>query len=147
MRFLLDESAGARLAAYLTREGHEVTTIARDYAQGLTDRAVLAIAHAERRILITNDRDFGELVFRERQPHSGVILFRLTSVDLGSKIARLADLLARYGGAAGPLPRGYGSSRAPAKVTGRAGTRDNRSASPRTSHLTRTGGRGSLSVE
>jgi predicted nuclease of predicted toxin-antitoxin system len=38
---------------------------------------VLAIATAEQRVLLTNDKDFGELIFRRRLPHAGVILFRL----------------------------------------------------------------------
>ena len=97
MRFFLDESADARLAVYLARAGHDVTVIARDYPNALDDQVVLAIAHAEGRIVITNDRDFGELVFRQRRPHAGVILFRLTRTDLPSKIARLAEVLAAYG--------------------------------------------------
>ena len=37
---------------------------------------MLALAQRERRILITNDKDFGELVFRERHPHASVVLLR-----------------------------------------------------------------------
>ena len=76
MRFLLDESAEARIAAILTEQGHDVTRIGRDYPPSLPDEDVLALAERERRILITNDKDFGELVFRERHPHAGVVLFR-----------------------------------------------------------------------
>ena len=97
MRFLLDQSALRRLAAFLRSQGHDVTVIAQDYPHGLPDAEVLAIARREGRILITNDRDFGELVFRQRRPHAGVILFRLTRSDLPSKIARLAEVLAAYG--------------------------------------------------
>ena len=77
MNFLLDESAEFRLAALLQQHGHYVKAIAHDYPSGLPDRQVLAIAKNEQRILITNDRDFGELIFRQRMPHAGVILFRL----------------------------------------------------------------------
>jgi predicted nuclease of predicted toxin-antitoxin system len=77
VRFLLDENAEYRLAAFLRERGHEVTAVARDYPGALTDREVLAIALVEARILITNDRDFGELIVRERLPHAGVIYFRL----------------------------------------------------------------------
>jgi predicted nuclease of predicted toxin-antitoxin system len=76
VRFLLDESAEARIAAFLTAQGHDATRIGRDYPARLPDEAVLALAHREQRILITYDKDFGELVVREHQPHSGVILFR-----------------------------------------------------------------------
>ena len=77
MRFLLDESAEYRIATFLRGEGHDVTAIAYDYPHSLSDRDVLRIAHAEGRILITNDRDFGELIFRQQLPHAGVIYFRL----------------------------------------------------------------------
>ena len=62
-------------------------------SNALDDRVVLTIAHDVGRILITNDRDFGELVFRQRRPHAGAILFRLTATDLPSTIARLAAVL------------------------------------------------------
>jgi predicted nuclease of predicted toxin-antitoxin system len=76
MRFLLDESAEARIAGFLTAHGHDSTRIGRDYPASLPDEAVLALAHREQRILITIDKDFGELVVREHQPHAGVVLFR-----------------------------------------------------------------------
>jgi hypothetical protein len=60
MRFLLDENADARLVSYLTDQGHDVTQIATDYPSGLPDEQVLSLAHQEGRILITNDKDFGE---------------------------------------------------------------------------------------
>ena len=97
MRFLLDESAEFRIALFLRDAGHDVTAIAHEYPQSLPDRDVLAIANAEQRILITNDRDFGELIFRERLPHTGVIYFRLpldTTAD--QKIAWLQRILAEH---------------------------------------------------
>ena len=94
MKFLLDESAEFRIAAFLTNQGHDVKTIVRDYTPGLPDSEVLAIARHEQRILITNDRDFGELIFRQILPHSGVIYFRLGLASTAEeKIARLARLL------------------------------------------------------
>jgi predicted nuclease of predicted toxin-antitoxin system len=98
MKFLLDENADARLGPHLTQQGHNVTRIGSDYPAGLADHRVLSIAHEEQRILITNDLDFGELVFRLRQPHLGVILFRLGDyVPLATRVQRLDDVLARYG--------------------------------------------------
>ena len=77
MRFLLDQSIDARLIPYLRQGGHDATRIGRDHPGGLPDPQVLAIAGAERRILITDDRDSGALVFRQPQPHAGVLLLRL----------------------------------------------------------------------
>lgn len=65
--------------------GHNVTAIARDYPNALKDREVLEIALREERVLIANDLDFGELIFRQQLAHAGVILFRLGSEDLQTK--------------------------------------------------------------
>lgn len=97
MKFLLDESADFPLLLFLKELGHDVTAIARDYPHALKDREVLAIAENERRILITNDRDFGELVFRQHLSHSGVILFRLGEESLHTKRECLKRVLAEYG--------------------------------------------------
>lgn len=97
MRFLLDQSTDARLGAYLRTLGHNATRIGAEYPAGLADLAVLATAEREGRILITDDRDFGELVVRSRQSHAGIIYLRLGSyADLSVKIARLDYVLAHY---------------------------------------------------
>jgi predicted nuclease of predicted toxin-antitoxin system len=96
MKFLLDESADFPLADALKRLGHDVTAIARDYSHELEDLDVLTIAYEEGRILITNDRDFGELIFRQRLPHSGVILFRLGEESIETKTAWLERVLTQY---------------------------------------------------
>ncbi len=96
MRFLLDESADARLAAHLEARGHDAQFVALHHRPGLPDPEVLAIAHREGRILITDDRDFGELVFRHRQPHAGVIYFRLETTKLAARTARLDDVLTTH---------------------------------------------------
>jgi predicted nuclease of predicted toxin-antitoxin system len=70
VKFLVDESADARLAIHLRSLGHDAATVAGDYSPALKDPDVLAIAQHEQRVLITNDRDFGELVFRQRLPTS-----------------------------------------------------------------------------
>jgi predicted nuclease of predicted toxin-antitoxin system len=94
MRFLLDESAEVKLARFLQSAGHDVEYVQRDFPVGLPDRAILERAHAAQRILITNDRDFGELVFRHQQPHSGVIYFRLPlDTTAAQKIVWLRQLL------------------------------------------------------
>ena len=97
MRFLLDESAELRIAAFLRLAGHDVTSIAENHPRSIPDREVLRIANAERRVLITNDRDFGELIFHQRRPHAGVIYFRLP-LDTGAeeKIEWLARLLREH---------------------------------------------------
>jgi predicted nuclease of predicted toxin-antitoxin system len=97
MRFLLDQSAEARIGVVLSSQGHDATRIGRDHPPGLPDDEVLAIAVRENRILITNDRDFGDLIFRQHHPHCGVIYFRFpldTTAD--QKIASLLELLSTH---------------------------------------------------
>lgn len=94
MKFLLDANVEYRLATFLSSHQHDVKTIARDYYHALPDHEVLAIATKEQRILVTNDRDFGELIFRQHYPHCGVILFRLKNIkDISIKTAWLQTVL------------------------------------------------------
>ena len=95
-RFLLDESSNYQIAPHLRRLGHDVTAIGQDYPASLKDVQILTIAVREQRIVITNDRDFGELIVRETRPHAGVILFRLGSVTTDELIARLDVVLTEY---------------------------------------------------
>ena len=63
-------------------------------SNALDDRVVLTIAHDVGRILITNDRDFGELIVRRGLPHAGVIFFRFPlDSTTQQKIAALERLL------------------------------------------------------
>ncbi|MBI3968086.1 MAG: DUF5615 family PIN-like protein [Chloroflexi bacterium] len=94
MKFLLDESADLPLADFLSDRGHDVKSIVRDYPRSLSDREVLALAVQEERILITNDRDFGELIVQSRLDHTGVIYFRLGEESIPTKLEWLARVLA-----------------------------------------------------
>jgi predicted nuclease of predicted toxin-antitoxin system len=73
MRFLIDESADARVAPYLRSLGHDVALVAADFSPAIEDTDDLSLAVLEQRVLITFDRDFGELFFSQQQPHAGVL--------------------------------------------------------------------------
>lgn len=96
MRFLLDESTDARLTAHLRALGHDATLVAAAYGPGLPAPVVLELAQRSQRILVTDDRDFGELVFRRRYPHAGVIYLRLNTTRIQDRIARLDVVLHYY---------------------------------------------------
>jgi predicted nuclease of predicted toxin-antitoxin system len=95
MRFLVDECTGSHVARHLSALGHDVFSVF-DSARGDTDDEVLARALAEQRILITNDRDFGDAVFRDGKLHCGIVLLRLEVEITGRKIAVLDRLLAQW---------------------------------------------------
>ena len=92
MRFLVDECTGPKVAAWLVGQGHEVFSVY-DSARGSDDDWVIETAYVGNWILITNDKDFGEKVFREYRPHRGVILMRLRDEGWSNKIAVLKKLI------------------------------------------------------
>lgn len=95
MRFLVDECTGPSVARWLVAQGHDAASIF-DESPGLADTQVLQRAVAENRILITNDRDFGELIFREGRSHCGVLFLRLEDERPTSKIQVLQSVLAKH---------------------------------------------------
>lgn len=96
MRMLANENVPGPLIAMLRQKGHDVVSV-KERLCGVSDRGVLARAQAEERILITFDKEFGELAFRFRLPAScGVILFRLSGTSPERDNARaLATLESR----------------------------------------------------
>ncbi len=76
MRFLANENFPAEAVEALRGRGHDVAWVRID-SPGVRDAEVLARAQREDRIVLTFDKDFGELAFRSRLPaSSGMILHR-----------------------------------------------------------------------
>lgn len=96
MKFLVDESVEYRVVLHLKEKGFDIASVASDFPS-LKDKRVLSKANKEGRILITNDKDFGELIFRQKLPHKGVILLRLSEETAQTKIEKLNSLLKNYG--------------------------------------------------
>src|SRR5215213_5548854 len=95
MRFLVDECTGSKVANWLRGTDYEVFSVF-DEARGMTDDEILTKASVENWILITNDKDFGEMVFRERRAHHGVVFLRLDDERAANKIKVLEQLLGNY---------------------------------------------------
>ena len=95
MRFIVDECTGPSVAAWLREEGHDVFSVY-DSARGSDDVMILNMALRENRVLITNDRDFGEMIFRLNMPHCGIVFLRLADNRSSSKIHILEKLLAGH---------------------------------------------------
>ncbi len=76
MRFLVDEALSPRVARLLTEAGHEAIHASDAGLLGRTDAEVLAAAAADRRVVVTVDTDFGELLAVGAQPAASVILIR-----------------------------------------------------------------------
>lgn len=88
----MDESTGKKLCKNLVEKGFDAVYVG-DVIRGSKDEDVLAYAEKEDRILITNDKDFGELVFRLRRPSGGVILLRLRKDNPSTRTKYLSSLL------------------------------------------------------
>jgi predicted nuclease of predicted toxin-antitoxin system len=88
MRFLANENVPLDAVQALQEAGHNVVWI-RVSAPGKKDKDILEQAVIEERILVTLDKDFGELAFRYNLPSTcGIILIRITPFD-SRKIAQL----------------------------------------------------------
>ena len=95
MKFLVDESVEYRIVTFLRELGFDTISVAEDFPSNL-DSQILARAFRDDRIVLTNDRDFGELIYRYHFPHKGVIFFRLHNEDVSSKIERLKNLFSQH---------------------------------------------------
>lgn len=96
MRILADENIDYPVVRKLRDKGFEVFSIM-DMHQGENDNFVLSVANNLDCILLTNDKDFGELVIRRQLPHKGVILLRLSSRDITEISNIVSDILNKYG--------------------------------------------------
>ncbi|MEM7110879.1 MAG: DUF5615 family PIN-like protein [Chloroflexota bacterium] len=95
MQFLVDECTGPAVARWLRQQGFAVFSVFSE-ARGMSDDEILNKAFVEDWIIITNDKDFGEKVYRERSPHRGVIFLRLKDERSKNKIAVLQAFLDKY---------------------------------------------------
>ena len=95
MRFLVDECTGPSVAAWLREQGHDVFSVY-EQSRGADDDMLIQKAFTENWILVTNDKDFGEKVYRERRPHHGVIFLRLEDERSANKVWVLEQLLSQY---------------------------------------------------
>lgn len=96
MKFLVDESAGRSIASYLRFQGHDVASVQED-SPGIEDSRICKWANQEERVILTNDKGFGRLIFREQLPNRGVILLRLRDERAVNRIQVTSSLLASYG--------------------------------------------------
>jgi len=95
MKFLLDENIGKYVAVYLQKLGNTTSRI-REINPGIEDVEVLALAVLEDIVLITSDKDFGQLIFQEKLPHKGIIFLRLKDESTSNKIRALNDILSKH---------------------------------------------------
>jgi predicted nuclease of predicted toxin-antitoxin system len=92
MRFLADENVSRFVVERLRAAGFEVMALGMT-SRGAPDVEVLAIASREGRILITEDRDFGELIVRQRLGAHGIVLLELDRLSNVAEADRVASVV------------------------------------------------------
>jgi predicted nuclease of predicted toxin-antitoxin system len=80
MRWLIDECVDAELVEQLRRSGHDVVYMS-DVAPRASDIEVMHRAENETRLLLTEDKDFEDLVFRQRRSVPGIVLLRIGALQ------------------------------------------------------------------
>lgn len=95
MNFVADESVDRGIVDRLRQEGHQVAYVA-EMEPGLTDDAVLDRANREAALLLTADKDFGEMVFRQRRFTGGIVLLRLAGLSADRKAKALAVAVSQH---------------------------------------------------
>jgi predicted nuclease of predicted toxin-antitoxin system len=91
LKFILDVGVGKKVQNYLENAGYDTISVI-DLDNTMLDTNILFIAEKENRIVITMDKDFGELVYRSKQSHNGVLLLRLEDAN-GTEKAEVVSLI------------------------------------------------------
>jgi len=91
-----DEDIDGPILEALRDAGHQVWYLA-EMDPGTPDEEVLELAEQSGALLLTADKDFGELVFRQRRKTRGVVLTRLAGVGPRGKAALVADVVEKHG--------------------------------------------------
>ena len=95
LKFLVDVGVSKKVELWLQKQGYDIRTV-RDMNPRMRDKEILKIAASENRMLITMDKDFGELVYNSGLSHSGVLLLRLEQESSVEKVKIVENILERY---------------------------------------------------
>jgi predicted nuclease of predicted toxin-antitoxin system len=96
MRFLADESCDFRVVKALRAAGHDVKAVI-EVSPGADDVSIIEMAGREQRIFVTEDRDFGQLMFASGKPTIGIMLLRYPSAARSRLPDVLVDIVGEYG--------------------------------------------------
>lgn len=92
MKFIADEGVDAGLVNLLREANHDVLYFA-EFEPSTDDEVILTLANDQHRILITRDKDFGELVYRMKKVHSGILLARLEGLKSSTRSKIVFDFI------------------------------------------------------
>src|SRR5687768_13441381 len=95
MDILADERVDGPVVIRLRKDGHNVQYVA-EMDPGITDKEVLRLASDETTLLLTADKDFGELIFRQGYIQRGIVLFRLAGKPPLEKAEIVSSAIAKH---------------------------------------------------
>jgi len=95
IKFLADVNVEKPLVDYLSKQGYDIKWVP-DYNCEMPDEGLLQLANEEKRIFITNDKDFGDLIFLQKKLSVGTILFRVKGQKTEEKIKLMKKILMGY---------------------------------------------------
>ena len=95
LKFLVDVGVGKSIEDFLSRSGYDTKAV-RKIDPRLEDEKIIRIAASENRMVITMDKDFGELVYHSGMPHCGVLLLRLEDAVGTRKLQIVKHILETY---------------------------------------------------
>ena len=95
MNLLADENIEKEIVLHLRKKGFTVIHIQESHP-GLSDEKVLDLAFEKHYFLLTEDKDFGELVYREKKRSRGVLLLRLEGLSADEKAGIVERTLKKY---------------------------------------------------
>jgi len=94
-QIVADESVDFRIVRNLRNEGWSVFAVV-ETAAAIKDKEVLDIAVQHNTLLITEDKDFGELVFRLKLPHTGILLIRIFILSDTEKLSLVTRTITEH---------------------------------------------------
>jgi len=92
IKFLIDVGVGKDVEDYIIQQGYDVKAI-RLLDPSMPDEEIILLAYREERMVITMDKDFGELVYQSTKKHCGVLLLRLEDATGTEKVHIIANIL------------------------------------------------------
>jgi len=95
LKFLIDVGVGKSIEKWLAEKAYDTCAV-RHINPSMTDREIVLRAREDNRIIITMDKDFGELIYQSHMTHAGVLLLRLEDESAEEKLRVVRKILAGY---------------------------------------------------
>ena len=95
LKFLVDVGVSKQVEKWLFQNDYDLKAV-RNINPRMNDNEILRLAVSEKRMVITMDKDFGELVYNSDLPHAGVLLLRLEDAKSDEKTNTIAKILTKF---------------------------------------------------